>query len=349
MSEQKSRVSDAITLRKGEHYSKRGAFLPVCFAMLGACSTNDIPLLNPVGDVGADEARLFYISVTIMAAIIIPVILLTFYFAWRYRASGKDKGYDPAFDHSPVIDGVTLFIPLLTIAVLGGLTWIYTHRLDPYKPRGPDLAPYEIQAISLDYKWLFIYPEEGVATVNDLVAPTGRPVTLRLTSDPMMTSIFIPGLISQIYAMPGMETRANFLADRQAILQGSNAMYSGPGFEHQRFKARMVAPEDFESWVYQVKSGAGSGSGGANRHEAVLDKARLAALVKRSENNPVTWFAAVEPGLFEGSVQKYMPHYSMKPLPSRSQYDGKMHVRETAGDAVDAHSPEHMQTASEGG
>ena len=287
--------------------------------LLAGCDKSRMPMLNPVGSVGEGEAELFYISVGIMLAIIVPIMIALLWFAWRYRASGPDDGYDPSFDDSPIIHQVTLFVPLFTIAVLGGLTWIYTHKLDPYRPIASAQPVYEIQAVSLDYKWLFIYPQAGVATINELVAPTGRAVTIRITSDPMMTALFIPGLISQIYAMPGMETRANFLADRQAVLQGSNVMYSGPGFETQRFKAKLVAPQDFNAWLAQVKDAQGSEA----KHEPTLDQGRYDALTKISTNDPVIYFASVQPDLFVRAVRKYMPHYEPKPLPNQAEYDAE--------------------------
>ena len=294
----------------------RTAVATLAWLALAGCAGGRMPMLDPAGSVGEAEARLFYLSVGVMLMIIVPVILITLWFAWRYRASSSKDAYDPKFSSSSIIGRITLFVPLLTIAFLGSINWVYTHRLDPYRPMPGKGAPYEIQAISLDYKWLFIYPEEGVATINELVAPTGRPITLRMTSDPMMTAIFIPGLISQIYTMPGMETRANFQADTPVVRQGANAMYSGPGFEYQRFKARLVSPEDFRRWVAALKQGQGG-----EKQVAVLDWAGFQALLSPSTDNPVTHYASVEAGLFSRAVRKYMPHYRMKPLPNRSEFD----------------------------
>ena len=230
--------------------------------------------------------------------------------------------------------------------MLGALTWVYTHRLDPYRPMPGNGRPYEIQAISLDYKWLFIYPEEGVATINELVAPTGRPVTLRMTSDPMMTSIFIPGLISQIYTMPGMETRANFMAHSPAVRQGANAMYSGPGFEYQRFKTRLVSPEEYSAWIAAVKQGRA----GSEKNVALLDWAVFNTLLPQSTVNPVTHYASVEPDLFQRAIRKYMPHYQLKPLPDRAEFDQGMlsggDAATTTGMSPQGHGsdPSHAKT-----
>jgi cytochrome o ubiquinol oxidase subunit 2 len=258
-----------------------------------------------------------------MLAIIVPVILGTLWIAWRYRDRPDHQGYDPQFDHSPTIDKFTFYVPLLTIATLGSLTWVYTHRLDPYKVRtgGDTPVPFEIQAVSLDYKWLFIYPDAGVATVNELVAPTDRAVTIRITSDPMMTSLFIPSLVSQIYAMTGMETRANFMAPVTAELEGANAMYSGPGFSKQRFKVRLLTQPDFGEWLKKVGGGAAEGTAAA-KQEPLLDLARYRTLAERSEGYPVTYFRAVEPGLFEQVVRQYQPRYRMNPLLARAETPG---------------------------
>lgn len=273
-------------------------------------------MLSPASDVTATEYELLKISTLIMTLIGAPIILGIVWIVLRFRDRKGHAGYDPSFDESPLISNVTFYVPLLTIVTLGALTWIYTHRLDPYRPR-PDpasLPPYEIQAVSLDYKWLFIHPEAGVASVNELVAPAGRSVTIRLTSDPMMTSIFMPALVSQIYAMTGMETRANFMAPQPGEYDGANAMYSGPEFYKQRFKVRLLAKDDFAAWVRSVAGGQAPGTD--IKRETTLDFARYLKLAERTPGYPVTAFARVEPRLFEKIVRQFSPAYRMNPLPS---------------------------------
>lgn len=292
---------------------------------LSGCIKLDMPILNPVGQVGEQEKNLLIATLIIMALIVIPVILLTLWMAWRYRA-GSGATYDPDFDHSKVIEGITIFVPLITITVLGWATWSYTHSLDPYRPLGGDTRPYEIDAVSLDHKWLFIYPEEGIATVNQLAAPTGRPVTIRLTSDPMMTSIFVPGLLSQIYAMPGMETRANFMADKTAVMDGTNAMFSGPGFSRQRFKTHLLEPQNFAVWVSDVRAGSTPADAPDAVAEPMLDMARYKELVKRTASEPIMYFANIEDNMFEKIVQIYTPHYRANPLPTETEFrTGQVH------------------------
>ncbi len=290
--------------------------------VLSGCEVANMPMLNPVGDVTTAEYELLKISTFVMSVIGLPIILATLWVVWRYRASANNEDFETKFDHSSLINKVTFFVPLLTIFALGTLTWVYTHRLDPYRPRndGSNLPPYEIQAVSLDYKWLFIYPDKSVAIVNELVAPIGRAVTIRVTSDPMMTSIFIPSLISQIYAMTGMETRANFMAPTPAVLDGANAMYSGPQFEKQRFKVRLVPMAQFQSWLQLVAGGAPIVSqGGDIKSEPLLDFARYRKLAERTPGYPITAFNKVEPGLFQRIVQQYEPRYRMNPLPMAPQ------------------------------
>ena len=320
----------------------RSCLASAALLLLAGCSTQRMPILNPTGSVGEAEARLFYLAVGVMLLIIVPVMLGTLWLAWHYRASSRKHDYDPEFDDSPVINKVTLFVPLFTIAILGSLTWVYTHRLDPYRPMPGDQRPYEIQAISFDYKWAFIYPEEGIATLNELVAPVGRPVTLRMTSDPMMTSIFIPGLISQIYAMPGMETRANFMAEQTAVKQGANAMYSGPGFEYQRFKTRLVTPEEFSAWVASVKQGRSEGA----KPLPMFDWAQYQALLPQSTDTPVTHYARIDPEIFSKSVRKYMPHYRLQPLPDRVQFDAGMQSAPAGAQAPSPEAPHAAHSAA---
>ncbi len=287
--------------------------------ILAGCSREKFPILNPNGYVGEMEFQLLWVTLLIMAAIVIPVIILTFWVLWRYRASA-DANYDPDFDHSPVISAVTIFVPFATIAGLGWANWDYTHSLDPYRPLGKEQTPYEIDAISLDYKWLFIYPEDGLATVNELVAPVDTPVTIRVTSDPVMTSIFIPGLISQIYAMPGSETRSNFLATEPRVMDGANAQFNGPDFANQRFKTHLLTKEDFKSWVEAAKTGKPLAESPGFVFEPVMSFERYQTLAKQSPSEPIMYFGNVEPNLFEKIVRIYSPHYQMNPLPTEVQY-----------------------------
>ncbi|MGO4339768.1 COX aromatic rich motif-containing protein [Labrys sp. KB_33_2] len=278
--------------------------------LLSACSREQMPILNPNGEIARTHYETLVIATAIMLFIIVPLILATLVVAWRYRETGQAPDYDPKYTSSGPLRAIVLWVPLLTVATLGAITWYSTYRTDPYKPLPGSQPPLEIQAIGLDYKWLFIYPEAGVAVVNDFVVPVDRPVTLRLTSDPMMTSIFVPGLMSQIYAMPGMETRTNFLATDVREMMGANANYNGEGFANQRFKARILSETDFNKWVSETKA--------ANKP---LDKARYDALSARDEDSaayPVTTYSSVQADLFASIIRKFRSTHSLSQLSAKA-------------------------------
>ena len=187
---------------KKEQYTgilKRLAWLPML--MLGGCN---MALFDPKGQVGADEKSLIITATLLMLIVVVPVILMTFAFAWKYRASNTKATYMPDWSHSTKIELVVWLVPCLIIAVLGWITWESTHKLDPYRPLDSEVKPVTIQAISLDWKWLFIYPDQGIATVNEIAFPKDTPVNFQITSDSVMNSFFIPQLGSQIYSMAGM-------------------------------------------------------------------------------------------------------------------------------------------------
>ena len=200
-------------------------------AMLGGCN---MVVLDPAGDVARQQGNLVIASTALMLVIILPVMALTGLFAWRYRAANKEARYDPDWDHSTSLELVIWAAPLLIIICLGALTWVGTHLLDPYrplartapgKPVAAHVRPLEVQVVALDWKWLFIYPELGIATVNEMAAPAGRPVRFRISASSVMNSFYIPALAGQIYAMPGMETPLNAVFDKTGDFSG----FSMPG------------------------------------------------------------------------------------------------------------------------
>lgn len=279
---------------------------------LTGCS-QEMPILNPNGSLAEQKYTLLVIATCVMLLIVIPLIVATLVIVWRYREANAAQDYDPNFTSSRALGAVVIFAPLITVVTLGSMVWVSTHKLDPYRPFISNEPPLEIQAIGLDYKWLFIYPDAEVATVNDFVVPAGRAVTIRLTSDPMVTAIFVPGLLSQIYAMPGMETRSNFLADRPGESFGANAKYSGEGFSHQRFKARVIDAGAFNQWTAKAKTSPEQ-----------LDKLGYDKLWERSDGYPVTTYGKVVPDLFSDIVKKYSPDYRQNPLPIATAGDMPM-------------------------
>jgi len=259
--------------------------------LLGGCN---MTLLDPVGQVGIDERNLIITATLLMLLVVVPVILMTLIFAWKYRASNKNATYAPKWSHSTKIEVVIWTVPILIIIALGVITYKSTHALDPYRPLESDVKPITIQVVSLDWKWVFIYPEQGIATVNKIVFPANTPINFRITSDSVMNSFFIPGLGGQIYAMAGMTTQLHLIANRNAEMDGISANYSGAGFTGMKFKAIATSQADFDAWVNEVKASPKQ-----------LDNAEYAALTKPSENNPVELFSSYTPNLFQIIIDKY--------------------------------------------
>ena len=260
-------------------------------------------LLDPKGQVGIEQRNLILIATGLMLLVVIPVIFMTIAFAWKYRASNKAATYTPDWSHSTKIEVAVWSIPVLIIIALGYVTYLSTHKLDPYRPLDSDVKPVQIDVVALDWKWLFIYPEQGIATVNKIVFPANTPVNFRVTSDAVMNSFFIPGLGGQIYAMAGMQTKLHLIADRNAEMDGISANYSGAGFTGMKFKAIATSQEDFEAWVNEVK-----------QSPQQLDKATYEALAKPSENNPVALYSVAPENMFQSIVDKYEGMNRGKPV-----------------------------------
>ena len=239
--------------------------------MLASCRQG---VLDPHGPVGHAERVILYDATAIMLAVVVPVIILTLAFAWWFRAGNRRATYRPDWEYSGTIELIVWAIPALVILFLGGIAWIGSHELDPPKPLVAAASPLEIEVVSLDWRWLFIYPHEHIATVNRVVVPTGVPVHFRLTSTSVMNSFFIPQLGSQIYTMAGMTTQLNLQADQAGTYPGISAQFSGPGFSDMRFKLVAETNEKFASWVAEVRTGGG-----------VLDSATFAELARPSRGD----------------------------------------------------------------
>lgn len=273
----------------------RGVFATLALgAVVGGCSADRTLILDAQGPVAQSQHDLLFVATVIMLGVVVPVIAMAIGFAWRYRDSNTGARYEPAWDAPRAIDVVVWTVPTVVVVVLGVMVWIYTHRLDPYRPLGAGTRPLEIQAVALDWKWLFIYPHENIATINELALPVGRPVTLKITSATVMNSLFIPSLAGQIYAMAGMQTQLNLQADRPATLTGRNAQFSGTGFPEQTFAVHAVAPDEFAAWVGRVKGSP-----------LALDAQAYATLAKPSAKQPVAHYATVQPLLFRDIIESY--------------------------------------------
>jgi cytochrome o ubiquinol oxidase subunit 2 len=267
-------------------------------------------LLSPSGDVALQQRNLIIISTVLMLVIIIPVIFLTLLFAWRYRASNTDAPYNPEWHHSTVLELLIWAAPLLIIIALGAVTWVSTHKLDPYRPldriaSGRDIPagskPLLVEVVALDWKWLFLYPEQGIATVNELAAPVDRQIQFKITASTVMNSFFIPALAGQIYAMPGMETTLHAVINQAGVYEGLSANYSGAGFSGMHFKFRGMSDGDFEQWVKQAKSGDNGGKPGP---ALTLTRAAYLQLAQPSENDAVRRYANVAPGLYDAILNR---------------------------------------------
>jgi cytochrome o ubiquinol oxidase subunit 2 len=266
--------------------------------LLGGC---DLVVMNTAGDVARQQADLILWSTVLMLLIIVPVMTLIVLFAWRYRAANEEAEYKPDWDHSTGLELVIWSAPLLIVIALGALTWVSTHLLDPYRPLGrlaPGRAvpaqqrPLEVQVVSLDWKWLFIYPEQGIATVNELVLPADRQVRFRLTSSSVMNTFYVPALAGMIYTMPGMETKLHAVFNKTGRFDGRSANYSGAGFSGMTFPTLSMDSTGFDRWVAAVKD-----------DKRQLGTGNYLRLEKPSENVPAIRFGAVQPGLFDRVVQ----------------------------------------------
>ncbi|QXQ08416.1 ubiquinol oxidase subunit II [Sphingosinicellaceae bacterium] len=247
-------------------------------------------VLDPVGPVGSAEKTILFNALAIMLAIVVPTILATWGVAWWFRSSNTRARRLPDWAFSGRIELVVWSIPLLTITFLGGVIWIGAHQLDPYRPLAGTQPPLYVEVVSLDWKWLFIYPGQGIAAVNQLVIPAGRPVHFRLTSASVMNAFFVPRMGSMIYTMNGMATQLSLQADKPGVFAGLSSHYSGDNFSDMAFNVRAVPPAAFEAWIARVRRGG-----------PVLDTASYLALTRQGTARPFTYSAAA-PRLFDTVV-----------------------------------------------
>ncbi|WP_377157217.1 ubiquinol oxidase subunit II [Roseateles sp. UC29_93] len=266
---------------------------------LTACN---MVVMKPSGDIANQQAQLIVASTLLMLLIIVPVIILTLVFAFRYRASNTQATYSPEWDHSTRLELIIWGAPLLIIIALGAMTWISTHKLDPFRPLErldaqraipAGVEPLNVEVVALDWKWLFIYPDQGVATVNELVAPVDRPIHFKISSSTVMNAFYVPAMAGMIYAMPGMQSQLHAVINKPGVYDGFSANFSGDGFSHMRFKFHGLSNDEFAAWVERNKA-----DGVALTKELYLD------LEKPSERQPVRRYSSVAPGLFDAVVNR---------------------------------------------
>jgi cytochrome o ubiquinol oxidase subunit II len=272
----------------------RGSIGLVAGSLMVLLSGCNLTVLDPKGSVGVAEKSLIATSTWAMLIVVVPVILLTLAFAWRYRASSDSAEYRPTWAHSTAIEVVVWLVPSLIILFLAVLTWKSTHELDPYRPLDSKVKPINVEVVALDWKWLFIYPDLGIATVNQVAFPVGTPVNFRITSDSVMNSFFIPQLGGQIYAMAGMQTQLHLVANQAGDYAGESANFSGQGFSDMKFRAIATSPDQFNAWVAKVRASS-----------AQLDMDHYHTISQPSEKQPVAYFSTVDPKLFHNIIARY--------------------------------------------
>ena len=296
--------------------NKRKAFTPVIIPLLVAAVIalaawfvlgHHAAILTPRGTIGSQERHLMGVAAALMMIVVIPVFIFTGLIVWRYRADNLGAKYTPDADGHRGLEALWWGIPCAIILVLAVLTWQASHSLDPFKRLSSDQKPLVIQVVALDWKWLFIYPAQNIATVNYVQFPENTPVIFQITADAPMNSFWIPQLGGQIYAMPGMSTELNLMAGGTGTYAGSSANLSGSGFAGMRFTARSTSAADFANWVAAVK-----------KSPKQLTTSEYARLAQPSQNNPVAQYSSPEPGLYNDVVMQYM-----MPLSQITQTDGK--------------------------
>ncbi len=255
----------------------------------------NIAVLNPKGAVALQQRDLMIITTLLMLVVVIPVFVLTFMIAWKYRAGNKKATYTPEWDHSKKLETLWWTIPLLIITIISALIYVSTHKLDPYKPLASNEDALTVQVVALQWKWLFLYPEQGIATVNHVQFPEDKPVNFQLTADAPMNSFWIPQLGGQIYAMAGMTTRLHLIANETGMFNGSSANLSGEGFAGMKFTAQATTQQEFDTWVQATK-----------RSPHQLDASKYEVLQRPSKANEMSDYAAYEKGLYDTIVMKYM-------------------------------------------
>ncbi|WP_394155148.1 ubiquinol oxidase subunit II [Loktanella salsilacus] len=275
----------------------RTALLAPFVMALAGCK---LTVMNPAGDVASQQADLIIYATVLMLIVILPVIALTIFFAMRYRASNKERTYEPEWDHSVSLEIVIWSVPLAIIIMLAGLTWVATHRLDPYadltrisatQPIDENVAPLEVQVVAMDWKWLFIYPEYNIATVNEMATIVDRPVELKLTATTVMNAFYVPDMVGMIYAMAGMETELNGVLNSEGTYEGFASHYNGTGFSKMRFDVQALDEAGFAAWAETAQSASQE-----------LTRDTFAALNQPSIDDDVSYYAGVEDGLWRRIV-----------------------------------------------
>jgi cytochrome o ubiquinol oxidase subunit 2 len=256
------------------------------------------PLIQTKGIVAHQQIALFYIAMALMLIIVIPVFAMAIIFPLRYREKHAKKRYQPHWQDNRLLEFVYWGVPVIIITILGTITWYSSHSLDPFRPLDSDKTPVKIQVVALEWKWLFIYPEARVASVNEIAFPAKRPVEFEITSDAPMNSFQIPALGGQIYAMSGMRTKLHLMADKPGAHRGFTNNLSGEGYADMNFMAYSKTEKDYAAWITQAKSS-----------RKVLDMTHYKKLASPQKGKaPVMYYGSTDPSLYDTIVDKYMGH-----------------------------------------
>lgn len=267
------------------------AILSLVLPILGGC---DYLLFDPKGPIAAEQMNLIILSFLVMMIVVVPVILMTVFFSVKYRANNDKADYEPDWEHSNKIELVVWTVPLIIIIVLGIITYKTSFSLDPRQPLESDKQVMRVQVVALDWKWLFIYPEQEIATVNELAIPVDTPIEFLITSDTVMNSFFVPQLGSMIYAMAGMENQLYLKADEEGTFRGLSANYSGFGFSGMKFDTKSLNEQDFNAWVNEVKSSPNT-----------LTKEAYETLSIKTKDHPIEKYSSVNPLMFNRIIERY--------------------------------------------
>lgn len=255
--------------------------------------TKTVAILQPAGPIAAQEKHLLIVAVLLMLIVVIPVFFLLFVISWKYRADNTKARYMPDWDHHAGYEAIWWTVPILLIVALSIITWNSSHALDPSRALVSDVKPLTVQVVAMQWKWLFIYPDQQIATVNYLQFPKNTPVNFEITSDAAMNSFWIPQLGGQIYAMAGMTTQLHLLADRVGSFRGDSANISGIGFAGMNFIARATSADNFDSWVRSVQ-----------QTRSKLDTTTYTALARPSQNNSAATYSLQAQGLYDTIIEK---------------------------------------------
>jgi cytochrome o ubiquinol oxidase subunit 2 len=255
----------------------------------------NLTVLNPKGTIAAEQRELLVITTLLMLIVVIPVFVMMFYFVWKYREGNTKAKYSPEWDHSHIFETIWWGLPMAIIGILAVITWQSSHKLDPYRPLESDVKPLKVQVVAMNWKWLFIYPEQDTASLNYLRIPEDTPINFEITADAPMNSFWIPSLGGQVYAMAGMSTKLHLLASERGVFEGSSANLSGQGFAGMRFKAESVSGEEFSNWIRTAQE-----SGSPLTKSAYEELAKPSSYVRPA----VYWLR--EPDLYDKVVMKYM-------------------------------------------